>query len=102
MYVLLPSPSPSPFCSLSNRNESNKRPTQGTSLLILKTPNIQKVTPRESKPRISRTKGHLSKRTAFVREIVKEVAGYVSSVPSPSWKKGGGNDDEKRNEKIED
>ncbi|MDI1491195.1 MAG: ribosomal protein L36 [Ramalina farinacea] len=27
------------------------------------------------KPRISRTKGHLSKRTAFVREIVKEVAG---------------------------
>ena len=37
----------------------------------------QKVTPRESKPRISRTKGHLSKRTAFVREIVKEVSGYV-------------------------
>lgn len=29
------------------------------------------------KPRISRTKGHLSKRTAFVREIVKEVSGYV-------------------------
>ena len=39
----------------------------------------QKVTPRESKPRISRTKGHLSKRTAFVREIVKEVSGYVGS-----------------------
>lgn len=37
----------------------------------------QKTTPRESKPRISRTKGHLSKRTAFVREIVKEVSGYV-------------------------
>ena len=37
----------------------------------------QKVTPRETKPRISRTKGHLSKRTAFVREIVKEVSGYV-------------------------
>ena len=39
--------------------------------------NEQKVTPREFKPRISRTKGHLSKRTLFVREIVKEVAGYV-------------------------
>jgi hypothetical protein len=26
---------------------------------------------------VSRTKGHLSKRTAFVREIVKEVSGYV-------------------------
>ena len=39
--------------------------------------NEQKVTPREFKPRISRTKGHLSKRTMFVREIVKEVAGYV-------------------------
>ena len=37
----------------------------------------QKVTPREFKPRISRTKGHLSKRTQFVREIVKEVSGYV-------------------------
>lgn len=29
------------------------------------------------KPRVSRTKGHLSKKTAFVREIVKEVSGYV-------------------------
>lgn len=38
----------------------------------------QKTTPRESS-RISRTKGHLSKRTAFVREIVKEVSGYVIS-----------------------
>lgn len=37
----------------------------------------QKTTLRERKARISRTKGHLSKRTAFVREIVKEVAGYV-------------------------
>ncbi|KAI9800562.1 MAG: 60S ribosomal protein L36 [Piccolia ochrophora] len=37
----------------------------------------QKVTPREFKPRISRTKGHLSRRTAFVREIVKEVAGLA-------------------------
>lgn len=40
-------------------------------------PGIQKTTPHEFKPRISRTKGHLSKRTAFVREIVKEVSGYV-------------------------
>lgn len=40
-------------------------------------PGFQKTTPREFKPRISRTKGHLSKRTAFVREIVKEVSGYV-------------------------
>ena len=37
----------------------------------------QKTTPIERKPRISRTKGHLSKRTAFVREIVKEVAGLA-------------------------
>ncbi|MCJ1243920.1 60S ribosomal protein L36 [Trapelia coarctata] len=36
-----------------------------------------KTTLRENKPRISRTKGHLSKRTAFVREIVKEVAGLA-------------------------
>jgi large subunit ribosomal protein L36e len=34
-----------------------------------------KTTPRVVKPRVSRTKGHLSKRTAFVREVVKEVAG---------------------------
>lgn len=37
---------------------------------------IQKVTPRQVKPRVSRTKGHLSKRTAFVRDVVKEVSGY--------------------------
>ncbi|KAI4152553.1 MAG: hypothetical protein LQ341_000692 [Variospora aurantia] len=36
-----------------------------------------KTTPHEFKPRISRTKGHLSKRTAFVREIVKEVSGLA-------------------------
>ncbi|RMZ80668.1 hypothetical protein DV738_g2673, partial [Chaetothyriales sp. CBS 135597] len=36
-----------------------------------------KVTPITPKPRISRTKGHLSKRTAFVRDIVKEVAGLA-------------------------
>lgn len=38
---------------------------------------LQKVTTITPKPRISRTKGHLSKRTAFVREIVKEVAGLA-------------------------
>jgi large subunit ribosomal protein L36e len=38
---------------------------------------LQKTTSLEHKPRISRTKGHLSKRTAFVREIVKEVAGLA-------------------------
>lgn len=31
----------------------------------------------ERKPRISRTKGHLSKRTSFVRDVVREVAGYA-------------------------
>ncbi|KAF5023934.1 hypothetical protein F66182_4014 [Fusarium sp. NRRL 66182] len=36
-----------------------------------------KTTPRTVKPRVSRTKGHLSKRTAFVREVVKEVAGLA-------------------------
>jgi len=36
-----------------------------------------KVTPRQSKPRVSRTKGHLSKRTAFVRDVVKEVSGLA-------------------------
>jgi large subunit ribosomal protein L36e len=36
-----------------------------------------KTTPRAVKPRVSRTKGHLSKRTAFVREVVKEVAGLA-------------------------
>ncbi|KAI9765853.1 MAG: 60S ribosomal protein L36 [Geoglossum simile] len=36
-----------------------------------------KTTLREFKPRISRTKGHLSKRTQFVREIVKEVSGLA-------------------------
>ena len=35
-----------------------------------------KTTPRVVK-RVSRQKGHLSKRTAFVREIVKEVAGLA-------------------------
>jgi large subunit ribosomal protein L36e len=38
---------------------------------------IQKTTPVESKARISRSKGRLSRRTAFVREIVKEVAGLA-------------------------
>lgn len=38
---------------------------------------VQKTTPRVVKPRVSRTKGHLSKRTAFVRDIIKEVAGLA-------------------------
>ncbi|KAI4733068.1 hypothetical protein E4T50_16381 [Aureobasidium sp. EXF-12298] len=36
-----------------------------------------KVTPRQPAVRVSRTKGHLSKRTAFVRDVVKEVAGLA-------------------------
>lgn len=43
----------------------------------------QKVTPRQPKPRVSRMKGHLSKRTAFVREIVREVSGYVGRLGNP-------------------
>ncbi|KAH9825388.1 60S ribosomal protein L36 [Teratosphaeria destructans] len=35
------------------------------------------LTPRTPAARISRRKGHLSKRTAFVREVVKEVAGLA-------------------------
>jgi len=35
------------------------------------------TTRREVKPRISRSKGHLSKRTKFVRDIVREVAGLA-------------------------
>ena len=53
---------------------------------------LQKVTPRESKPRISRTKGHLSKRTAFVREIVKEVSGYVGCLLTKKKSEESGND----------
>ncbi|KAJ9655549.1 ribosomal protein L36 [Neophaeococcomyces mojaviensis] len=36
-----------------------------------------KVTSLAPRTRISRSKGHLSKRTAFVRDIVKEVAGLA-------------------------
>ncbi|KAK4116451.1 ribosomal protein L36e [Canariomyces notabilis] len=36
-----------------------------------------KTTPRVTKQRPARTKGHLSKRTQFVRSIVKEVAGLA-------------------------
>ncbi|KAL2885909.1 ribosomal protein L36e [Ceratocystis lukuohia] len=39
--------------------------------------NGHKTTPRVQKARISRTKGHLSKRTAFVRDVVKEVSGLA-------------------------
>jgi large subunit ribosomal protein L36e len=37
----------------------------------------QKTTLIERKPRVSRTKGHLASRTAFVRELIKEVAGLA-------------------------
>lgn len=40
------------------------------------------MTLRDPKARVSRRKGALSKKTAFVREIVKEVAGYISAPPS--------------------
>ncbi|TVY38962.1 60S ribosomal protein L36 [Lachnellula subtilissima] len=36
-----------------------------------------KTEARVVKPRVSRTKGHLSKKTEFVREIVKEVSGLA-------------------------
>jgi large subunit ribosomal protein L36e len=35
------------------------------------------TTPHVSKPRIGRSKGRLSKRTAFVRDVVKEVSGLA-------------------------
>lgn len=44
-----------------------------------------KTTPRDRKPRVSRTKGHLSKRTAFVREVVREIAGYVKPTSCLLW-----------------
>jgi len=36
-----------------------------------------KVTPYQPKPRISRSKGRISRRTKFVREIVREVSGLA-------------------------
>ena len=36
-----------------------------------------KTTPRVAKPRVSSLKGKISKRTAFVRDIVKEVSGLA-------------------------
>ncbi|KAJ4553523.1 ribosomal protein L36 [Exophiala dermatitidis] len=53
-----------------------KEPTQKSGIIVGLNKG-HKVTPIAPKPRISRTKGHLSKRTAFVREIVKEVAGLA-------------------------
>ncbi|KAI9714493.1 MAG: 60S ribosomal protein L36 [Bogoriella megaspora] len=38
---------------------------------------IQKVTPRQPKPKISNRHGYATKRTTFVREIVKEVSGLA-------------------------
>lgn len=59
------------FLPLAN---SSFRSTSWANLYLTTT---QKVTAIETKPRISRKKGQLSKRTAFVREIVKEVAGLA-------------------------
>ncbi|CRK19900.1 60S ribosomal protein L36 like [Verticillium longisporum] len=36
-----------------------------------------KTTPRVAKPRISSQKGRISKRTTFVREVVREVSGLA-------------------------
>ncbi|OCL05908.1 ribosomal protein L36e [Glonium stellatum] len=36
-----------------------------------------KVTPHQPETKISRRKGHLSRRTAFVREVVREVSGLA-------------------------
>jgi hypothetical protein len=58
---------------LLNRHANTQIKRQLANLSLLE----QKVTVITPKPRISRTKGHLSKRTAFVREIVKEVAGLA-------------------------
>ncbi|EHK98094.1 60S ribosomal protein L36 (TRP36) [Glarea lozoyensis ATCC 20868] len=51
--------------------------TKERSGLAVGTNKGHKTEVRTVKPRVSRTKGHLSKRTAFVREIVKEVSGLA-------------------------
>ncbi|KAL6250596.1 ribosomal protein L36 [Rhinocladiella similis] len=53
-----------------------KEATQKTGLAVGLNKGHQ-VTPITPKPRVSRRKGALSKRTAFVRDIVKEVAGLA-------------------------
>lgn len=71
-YVPLPSHEPRGDATMSDiskcRSKTQKRNANGGVM-------EQKVTPRQPKPRVSRMKGHLSKRTAFVREIVREVSG---------------------------
>jgi hypothetical protein len=63
------------------RDIAGKRSADGFAKIgIIVGPNKgHKVTPRESRVRISRTKGRISKKVAFVREVVKEVAGYVGT-----------------------
>src|SRR2546421_11590239 len=63
---------------------SPHRPLCGNELMVVARTNItdsslspQKTTPIERAPRVSRTKGHLAGRTAFVRELIKEVAGLA-------------------------
>ncbi|UQC80497.1 ribosomal protein L36e [Colletotrichum lupini] len=51
---------------------------EGKSAALSPLPHTRfKTTARVVKPRVSRTKGHLSKRTAFVRDVVKEVSGLA-------------------------
>ncbi|KAI5240474.1 hypothetical protein E4T43_06058 [Aureobasidium subglaciale] len=74
----------------SNRHNRNPQTTTTSHHRLTHTPphrqpikqflqdqSTNKVTPRQPAPRVSRTKGHLSKRTAFVRDVVKEVAGLA-------------------------
>ncbi|KAK9480540.1 ribosomal protein L36e [Lipomyces japonicus] len=51
-------------------------PTEKTGLIVGLNKG-HKVTAREPKARISRSKGKLSKRSAFVRELIREVSGLA-------------------------
>ncbi|KAG9244450.1 60S ribosomal protein L36 [Calycina marina] len=57
--------------------EEPKEPKAPRSGLVVGINKGHKTESRVVKPRESRSKGHLSKRTKFVREIVKEVAGLA-------------------------
>ncbi|OKL62258.1 hypothetical protein UA08_02809 [Talaromyces atroroseus] len=57
-------------------DRSPKMPNYESTHMLLDSKKI-KTTPIETKARISRSKGRLSRRTAFVRDIVKEVAGLA-------------------------
>ncbi|OTA92147.1 hypothetical protein M434DRAFT_12649 [Hypoxylon sp. CO27-5] len=66
--------SPSPT-SIDNQPSTMAKEAPARTGLTIGLNRGHKTTARVVKPRVSRTKGHLSKRTAFVRDIVKEVAG---------------------------